>query len=87
MKRLILILGLALVTPGCLAAAVVGGAYVIGKNKEAKATKTAARLDYIQKRRAAGATDAMILEEIRVTDPEWYGEIEKAGGKLPPKGD
>jgi len=82
MRAIILILMLA-TTPGCLAAAVVGGAYVIGKNKEAKATKAAARLDYIQKRRAAGATDAMILEEIRVTDPEWYGEIQKAGGKLP----
>ena len=80
MRTLVLILALSL-TPGCLAAAVGGIAYVVGKGKEADASTKAARLDYVQKRRAAGATDAEILSEIEKTDPDWWKEIQAHGGK------
>lgn len=81
MRKIALLLVLAF-TPGCLAAAVAGGAYIIGKGKEADATKAQARLDYVQRRRAAGATDEQILAEIKATDPEWYEEIQEHGGGL-----
>ena len=74
MRIIVILLALAF-CPGCLAAAAGGIAYVIGKGKEADAAKTQARLDYVQRRRAAGADDATILREIKATDPEWYAEI------------
>lgn len=80
--QVFLALGLLATSPGCLAAAVGGGAYLLGKSAEKKAEIQKARLDYLQRRRAAGATDEQILAEIRATDPEWAKEIEKAGGKL-----
>ena len=82
MTRCTILLVVALGCPGCLAAAVAGGAYIIAKNKEAKTETAKARLDYLTRRRAAGATDAQILAEIRATDPEWYADILEAGGKL-----
>lgn len=68
--------------PGCLAAAAGGLFYAKGKGKEAAAQREQARLDYVQKRRAAGATDDQILSEIKATDPDWYEEIEESGGGL-----
>lgn len=83
MRTIALLLALSATLPGCLAAAVGGVAYVWGKDKEADAEKQKARMDYLTRRRAAGATDEEILAEIKATDPEWYKEIQKAGGELP----
>ena len=84
MRTVLLLLVLA-TAPGCLAAAVAGGAYIIGKGKEADADKSKARLDYLDKRRSSGATDAQILAEIESFDPEWAKEIRegKSGLEVP----
>ena len=83
MKRLILLVAILLVTPGCLAALVGGAMYAQGQANAAKGPRDAARLEYIQAEMAKGKTDAQILETIRTLDPAWYAEIQKADGKLP----
>ena len=75
-----ILLAFLLACPGCLAAAVVGGAMVISSDTEADAKQKKARLEFIEKRRSDGATTAQIIEEIRLLDPEWFEEIEEEGG-------
>ncbi|MDH3590252.1 MAG: hypothetical protein OER88_00120 [Planctomycetota bacterium] len=84
MRRLVLLALLAVATPGCLAAALVGGtAYVIGKNTESEGEERTARMDYLARARERGLTDEQILQEIKVTDPAWYEELVDSGSGLP----
>ena len=82
MRRAALLLALLVPVPGCLAAAAGGIAYVVGKGKEADASKRQSRLDYVRQRRAAGATDEEILAEIRKFDPEWAKEIDEGESSI-----
>ena len=75
MKRLILLLAVLLVTPGCLAALAAGAMYAQGQKNLARGERDAARLEYISEQKAKGKTDAQILASIKTLDPTWYEEI------------
>jgi len=84
MRRLILIVAVLLVTPGCLAALAAGAMYAQGQRNAAKGPRDAARLQYMQAEKAKDKTDAQILESIRTLDPKWYEEITKGDEPMLP---